>query len=83
MLCFAGISCYSSIDCGEIEGGAPVMVTTLEECCLQSPFQPRSFEVPLMSAVAKLGLECGQCIGKEFYLSSPYSQLLTIYTKCT
>ena len=69
----AGISCYSSTDCGELDGEAPVMVTSQEECCLQSPFQPRSFELP--SAKANLGLQCAQCIGKECCLSSLYYEI--------
>ena len=73
----AGIPCYySSTNCGEVDGVAPFMVTSQEECCLHNPLmtESRSFEVPVTSGEAGLGLKlnCAQCIGKENYLSSIY-----------
>ena len=60
-----GISCYSSTTCAE----APLIVTAHEECCLQSPFQPRTFQEPTMSSTnSAIGQRCAQCIGKEEYL---------------
>ena len=67
MQCHVGISCYSSANCEEVDGVASFIVTSQEECCLQSPFQPRSFEVPVTSAKTSFGLQCAQCIGKENY----------------
>ena len=70
MQCHIGISCYSSANCEEVDGVAPIIVTSQEECCLQSPFQPRSFEVPLTSVKNSYGLQCAQCIGKENHSNS-------------
>ena len=82
-VCIIEMLCYSSTNCEEVDGLAPIMVTSEEECCLQSPFQPRSFEVLVTSLKASTGLGCAQCIGKENYLSSLYYEMewWTCYTQ--
>ena len=49
------VMCFLSTDCGSSNGEEPIMVSSLEECCLMSPFQPRSFNI--------LEADCLQCIG--------------------
>ena len=65
-----GTSCYSSTNCEDVDGVAPFIVSSLEECCLHNPFQPRSFSMPLTSMKDDIGTRCAQCTGKENHLSS-------------
>ena len=56
------VMCFSSIDCRASSGEAPIMVSSRKECCLKSPFQPRSFSTTNDTAEV-LGDHCAQCIG--------------------
>lgn len=56
------VMCFSSDDCGASDGESPVMESSREECCLKSPFLPRSFKAT-EHAAGPSEAQCMQCIG--------------------
>ena len=56
------VMCFSSTNCEESNWKDPVMASSQEECCLMSPFQPRSFKTT-KDTTGVLGARCVQCIG--------------------